>query len=70
LLEQGQTEGVVQEVEPDVLVMFFFSFFNGLMITYGEDWLDHDVAPFKEGLFRLVCGSDEMIGEEEDDRRE
>ena len=38
---QGQSEGIVMAgIDPNILSMFFFSLFNGLMITYGTDWLN------------------------------
>jgi AcrR family transcriptional regulator len=56
-LQQGQVQGAVLDLSPQLLVMFFFSFFNGLMITYGEDWLDCEPTAIKRAVLRLVCGS-------------
>jgi AcrR family transcriptional regulator len=38
VFEQARAEGVVADLDPDVLVMFFFAFLNGMMITYADQW--------------------------------
>jgi AcrR family transcriptional regulator len=35
---RAQAEAVVADEDPDQLIMLYFSFFNGLLITYGRDW--------------------------------
>ena len=35
---QARSEGSVMDVDPNMLVMLYFSLFNGLMITYAQDW--------------------------------
>ncbi|MGD2253690.1 MAG: TetR/AcrR family transcriptional regulator [Anaerolineales bacterium] len=35
---QARAEGVVLDIEPNLLVMLYFGLFNGLMVTYAEDW--------------------------------
>lgn len=57
LFQEGQAEGVVLDAPPELLVIFFFSFFNGLMITYGEDWLTYEPERFERAVLRLICGS-------------
>jgi TetR/AcrR family fatty acid metabolism transcriptional regulator len=54
VLVQGQAEGTVIDLEPNVLAMFFFSLFNGLLLTYGEDW--HVLPPevIQGAVLRLV----------------
>lgn len=37
ILDQARSEGVVADLDPNLLAMFFFSFFNGLLITYREE---------------------------------
>lgn len=38
LLAQARTEGVVADIDPNFLALFYFSFFNGMLLTYREDW--------------------------------
>ncbi len=38
VMEAAIAEGVLSPSDPDALVVFLFSFFNGLQITYGQDW--------------------------------
>lgn len=38
ILESAIQEDVIPAQNPDVLAVFFFSFFNGLLITYGSGW--------------------------------
>jgi len=58
ILAQGQAEGVVlADIDPNLLAMFFFSLFNGLMITYGTDWLEVPDRYVRQAVLRLL-GSD------------
>jgi AcrR family transcriptional regulator len=57
IFAQGRTEGTVANLESDLLAMFFFSFFNGLMITYGDDWLTHPFPSIRAAVLRLLGGS-------------
>jgi AcrR family transcriptional regulator len=58
ILAQGQAEGVVMAgIDPNILTMFFFSLFNGLMITYGTDWLNVPDQYVRQAALRLL-GSD------------
>jgi hypothetical protein len=34
--------------------MFFFAFFNGLSITYGQDWLDIPSSVIQNAVMRLM----------------
>lgn len=43
IIAQGQAEGTIMDLEPNFLAMLFFSLFNGLLLTYGEDW--HALSP-------------------------
>ncbi|HSF82678.1 MAG TPA: TetR/AcrR family transcriptional regulator [Anaerolineales bacterium] len=55
ILAQGQREGVVTEqIDPNQLSMFFFAFFNGLMFTYGNEWLDLSQEHLRGAVFRLL----------------
>lgn len=48
-------EGILEKADPDQLVMLYFSIFNGLLLTYGENW---DLLA-KEQLYRSTMG---MLG--------
>jgi len=55
ILAQGQAEGVVLAgIDPNILAMFFFSLFNGLMITYGTDWLNVPDQYVRQAVLRLL----------------
>lgn len=57
ILTQAQVEGVIQQaIDPNLLTMFFFSFFNGLVVTYGEDWVDVPIEVIREAVLRLLGG--------------
>lgn len=56
IVTQAQGERTIPDVEPEILVMSFFAFFNGLMITYGETWLTQDTGPFEDAVMRLLGG--------------
>jgi hypothetical protein len=55
LLAQARTEGVVADIDPNILALFYFSFFNGMLLTYREDWT---MVP-QEQIRRAVLG---MLG--------
>ncbi|HLE14686.1 MAG TPA: TetR/AcrR family transcriptional regulator [Anaerolineales bacterium] len=40
IFSEAQAEGAILDLDPDLLVVFFFSFFNGLWMTYNRDWTD------------------------------
>jgi len=55
ILVQARSEGMLDgEADPQALAAFFFAFFNGLMITYGEDWLDLPPEMLRLGALRLL----------------
>jgi AcrR family transcriptional regulator len=55
ILGQGQTEGVIKDdVDVNVLTIFYFSFFNGLLFTYGQDWLQIPDADIREAVLHLL----------------
>lgn len=56
ILAQAQEEGSVADADPNMLATFFFGFFNGLMITYGQDWLNLEPETIKEAALRLLGG--------------
>ena len=52
---EARSEGAVASTaDPDLLVAFFFAFFNGLLITYGDMWpaMPRDVV--RDAALRLV----------------
>jgi AcrR family transcriptional regulator len=51
---EARSEGAVAPAEPDLLVAFYFAFFNGLLITYSDLWpaLPRDVL--RDAALRLV----------------
>lgn len=54
IFAQGQAEGTVLDVEPNLLAMFFFSLFNGLLLTYGDDWRTIPPDAIKAAVLRLL----------------
>jgi AcrR family transcriptional regulator len=54
IIKQAHSEGSVTDLEPDTLTRFFFAFFNGLMVTYGEDWMNIPPALIQSAVLRLV----------------
>jgi AcrR family transcriptional regulator len=55
IITQAQSEGeILPNVETNSLIMFYFAFFNGLMITYGRDWLHLPNDVIREAALRLV----------------
>jgi AcrR family transcriptional regulator len=55
ILAHGQEEGVIsKDINVDVLTTFYFSFFNGLLFTYGDDWLQIPDAVIREVILRLL----------------
>jgi AcrR family transcriptional regulator len=58
IIAQAQSEGNATQVEPNILTMFFFAFFNGLIITYGAEWLDLHPQLIQDAVLRML-GSDD-----------
>lgn len=55
IVEQGQAEGtIVSEADPDFLAMLFFGLFNGLMVTYGEAWMQLPESELRTAVRRLL----------------
>lgn len=63
IVAQAQSEGSVADIDTNILTMFFFAFFNGLIITYAEDWADLPPHLIRDAVLRLlgtkVVGSNE-----------
>jgi AcrR family transcriptional regulator len=54
IFSEAHAQGAVINLDPDLLVVLFFSFFNGLWITY-PDWVD--VVPqevIHQAIYRLL----------------
>jgi len=54
ILEQAQAEGVVADVPVDSLAVFYFSFFNGLLLTYRDDWQMVPEQLIRDAVLRLL----------------
>lgn len=56
IVTQGQAEGVIPEdLDPTVQSMFFFGLFNGLNLTYGQEWAALPRSVLRDTLFRLLA---------------
>ncbi len=47
-------EGAIPPADPNVLAVFIFSFFNGMQITYGQDWRQIPPPVLIQAVFRLL----------------
>ncbi len=55
ILSQGKDEGIIEaELDPYMLSMFFFALFNGLNLTYNQEWLGMGVENVREAVHRLL----------------
>ena len=54
ILEGAIREGVIPAQEPGVLAVFFFSFFNGMLITYRSGWKQIPPQFITEAALRLL----------------
>jgi AcrR family transcriptional regulator len=55
ILSQGQREStVISDIDPKILAMFFFGLFNGLNLTYGQDWLNLPPDVIRDAVYRLL----------------
>jgi AcrR family transcriptional regulator len=54
VLEQARREGAVADIEPNLLVLFYFSLFNGLLITYPDRWPHLDPAMIRQLVLRML----------------
>jgi AcrR family transcriptional regulator len=51
---EARSEGAVGAADPDLLVTFYFAFFNGLLITYGDLWPALPLDALRDAALRLV----------------
>lgn len=54
IFDRAQQEGIMQAGDSNSLAMFFFSFFSGLMVVYGEDWPGLPEPELRSGVLRLL----------------
>ena len=54
LFEQARLDHVVTDIAPPFLIMFYFAFLNGLMLTYGAEWPDLPKEPIRYAVLRLL----------------
>ena len=54
VLQAAIQEGAIRPADPNALTVFFFSFFNGLQITYGDDWKRIPVQEITGAVLRLL----------------
>lgn len=54
ILEAAMREGVIPPQDPQLLAVFFFSFFNGLIITYGRGWKRFPQSAIGREALRLL----------------
>lgn len=54
ILTQARAEGVVADIDPNFLAMFYFSFFNGLLLTYREDWTMLSPELIRQTVLRML----------------
>jgi AcrR family transcriptional regulator len=51
---EARSEGAVAPADPDLLVAFYFAFFNGLLITYSDLWPALPRDALRDAVLRLV----------------
>ncbi len=54
ILKSAMAEGVIPPQSPLVLSVFLFSFFNGLILTYGADWHKVPAPLITQAALRLL----------------
>ena len=55
IFTQGQAEGtILSGIDPNVLSTFLFSFINGLMLMYPEEWKDIPSEVIRGAVLRLL----------------
>jgi AcrR family transcriptional regulator len=55
IFAQGQSEGVFpSDVDANLLSTFFFSFINGLMLMYPDEWKTIPVEVIRQAVLRLL----------------
>lgn len=54
ILAQASTEGTVADIDPNFLAVFYFSFFNGLLLTYRDDWAMLPPELIRQAVLRML----------------
>jgi AcrR family transcriptional regulator len=54
IFAKGRADGVVINLDPKTLTMFFYAFFNGLIITYGDQWAQFPKPLLRDSVLRLL----------------
>ena len=54
ILSQAQQEGLLPGENLEVLPVFFFSFFNGMMLTYANDWTRIPPEQIESAVWRML----------------
>jgi AcrR family transcriptional regulator len=54
VFEQARAEGVLADIEPNMLVVLYYSLFNGLAITYPDLWPTTDFSFVRDAVLRLL----------------
>jgi len=54
VFEQARAEGVLADIEPNMLVALYYSLFNGLAITYADLWPTMEFSFVREAVLRLL----------------
>ncbi len=54
ILRQAAQEGSISPTDPNALTVFFFAFFNGLVITYGDDWQQIPEAVIRQAVLQML----------------
>jgi len=54
LLGRARAEGVIADLDPNILAMFYFSFFNGLLLTYRDEWTLVPAEQIRQAVLRLL----------------
>ncbi|MGD8813422.1 MAG: helix-turn-helix domain-containing protein [Anaerolineales bacterium] len=54
VFDEARREGLVMNIDPNMLVMLYFSLFNGLMITYAQDWKTLPADVLQQAALRML----------------
>jgi len=54
MLNDAIREGSIPPLDANVLSMFFFSFFNGMLVTYGQDWQQVPPTIIRQAVLRML----------------
>jgi TetR/AcrR family fatty acid metabolism transcriptional regulator len=61
IFTKALAEGAVVDLDPHILTMFFYAFFNGLIITYGDQWATLPKKILKEAVLNLLAGDFKLL---------